>query len=596
MFDLRTIDVWDTLLRRRCHPEAIKLAVARNISLQLSSQLQEKYQDFWSIYRERLSIECEIADASRAAGFDNEYVLCDVIERLLKRICRHQVARENVERICKVELETELGATYPDPDIRLFLLNYPSKRTLFLSDFYMPSSSLVALLSHHGMRDIVSDGVSSCDVLLNKKSGRLFAYIQQATGAAKTSHIHIGDNLHADVETPRGLGIQAVHYEPKAEHQKRVARCAHFDNRCALIDEICSSSAALAASPESQEFWFQLGTSVSPLVAGFLTWVVEETLRDGLSHLYVVSPQPHRFCDFWRALFPDNTLHGVALPSLTALRPSDIVQSSTLVALTDPCLFLRTFCSAHDKSASEVLRRYGFTGEIAGHICSTLRIQPNHRLVNLKELNLLRLSMAQEATRASSAMHPSVVPQKSQLSLGWAFPTNEAAMVHFSGHAAFRPCMQRCLPKGSIKEFSLWPKASPTLARDKADRTYLSEEEQLLQTVTPLDLLLSLLVEYCESKDISLCKMALGNITRGRIEHLFSDHAAVSSEFCEGLSHGLIQMSEPLRLNVVCSQQLKSQALRSAANLSSAVAPLSASQRKSLLAEGLHFITRLFSR
>ena len=43
MFKIKTLDVWDTLIRRSCHPEFLKLGTARHVFLHSGIQLKESY-------------------------------------------------------------------------------------------------------------------------------------------------------------------------------------------------------------------------------------------------------------------------------------------------------------------------------------------------------------------------------------------------------------------------------------------------------------------------------------------------------------------------------------------------------------------------
>ncbi|MCP5978593.1 hypothetical protein NL364_29305, partial [Klebsiella pneumoniae] len=78
------------------------------------------------------------------------------------------------------EIEQEKKHIYLDPGIEDFLAQYPSDKTIFLSDFYTSSTDLTELLVSAGLdQSVISDGVSSIDERLNKRSGRLFDFIQQ---------------------------------------------------------------------------------------------------------------------------------------------------------------------------------------------------------------------------------------------------------------------------------------------------------------------------------------------------------------------------------------------------------------------------------
>lgn len=346
MFSLRTIDVWDTLLRRKCHPDFSKLISARALSLTQRAEILETYPDHWSIYRERCRIEGELAiDKSRG---DGEYEVQDVLSRLLARVLRPDTADipAMAARLADIELEFELRHTYPDPTIRSFSQDYPAKRTLFLSDFYMSAERLNRLLSHHALDDFVADGISSCDVGYNKRSGNLFHHVHAQLGVSPSEHVHIGDNPHADVSVPGRLGIKAVHFQPTEEHRKRMESANFLTDRSALFGHI--DKALLTATKEQAKGLegrarsaFLLGLRAAPLLIGFILHVAEQALLDRVERLFFFTREGEFFIQIWHQLFPENKLAGQSLPSAQLLEVSRIA----------------TFCaSLQEVSTKELMR------------------------------------------------------------------------------------------------------------------------------------------------------------------------------------------------------------------------------------------------
>ena len=82
-YELLTVDVWDTLLRRRCHPDGVKLHVCRYLLLKWGDRLDPVCRDPWILLRLRQQAEKEIGDEKQAQGFDDEYGHLDVYRRWL---------------------------------------------------------------------------------------------------------------------------------------------------------------------------------------------------------------------------------------------------------------------------------------------------------------------------------------------------------------------------------------------------------------------------------------------------------------------------------------------------------------------------------
>lgn len=329
MYRLKTLDVWDTLLRRDCHPEFAKLATALHVFLDPSLGISRRNETVWDIYRRRVEQEMLLADQSRAAGNDNEYDIVEVLRQWLTQIVGHSYDESLPSRLADFELDFELRHTYPDPTIREVSEQYPAETTLFLSDFYMSASRLSTLLHHHGIDTFVPGGLSSCDVGINKRSGRLFHYVEDLYRVTPGEHVHIGDNSTSDRDVPHALGINAVHFQPETEHAKRLARESIFEDRGELfrkiqaeVKEAASGRRFAHEQSAEREAAFGAGIQSSVLAIGFCLHVAESVLSSGLKSLYFFSREGEFFIRVWNALFPSGQHAGHTLPHASLLEVS----------------------------------------------------------------------------------------------------------------------------------------------------------------------------------------------------------------------------------------------------------------------------------
>ena len=272
-----------------------------------------------------------------------------------------------------LELQFELRHTYPDPDIVAFLSVYEAETTLFLSDFYMSSDSLQVLLKHHGLDRVVKQGFSSCDVGLNKRSGNLFRYVHQQLGITSKDHLHIGDNLHSDVDMPKSLGIRAIHFLPEKEHKKRQERESFFHDRYALFQcltdhtykEAVAEIKRLELNVKAKNAYL-LGVRAAPLFIGFMLNISERTLLDGIKQLYFFTREGEFFLQVWRNLFPDNCFAGQDLPEANLLEVSRIA----------------TFCpSLREVTTDELMRLWNlYSTQSISALFKTLGLHSKHFL------------------------------------------------------------------------------------------------------------------------------------------------------------------------------------------------------------------------
>lgn len=363
---LRTVDVWDTLLRRRVHPDFSKLASARQLVLAGFSGLAEEYRDCWRVYRERCAIEGElVATGAR----DGEYELLEVLRRLLQRVCadKERIPEGLAGQLAEYELAFELQHTYADPQIRALLEKYPARKTLFLSDFYMPASWLRTLLVRHGLDDLLDGGLSSADVGANKRSGKLFEHVHSMLGISPAEHLHVGDHEHADVAVPQRLGIQAVHYLPEEEHALRLSRARFFSDRQGLFEEL-DRQARLAAEGDRKNLTgkaraaFSLGLQAAPLFIGFVLHVAEVALQQRLERIWFFTREGEFFLRIWQQLFPDNTLAGLSLPVARTLAVSRLASFAA---------------SLQDVSTTEMMRVWNlYSTQSMAALMKTLGLRP----------------------------------------------------------------------------------------------------------------------------------------------------------------------------------------------------------------------------
>jgi len=329
IYKIRTIDVWDTLLRRDCHPECIKLATAQHLFLGWTNQLKTEFGNGWVLYKARLEAERRLAEQARAGGNDDEYEITQVLTHWAQAVFVSTVPIGLPTRLAEFELGVEIARSYVDPDIFDFLNSYNAEKTLFLSDFYMSAEMLGRLLASKGLDTLVSEGVSSCDVGLNKRSGQIFRHIHSLHALSPDQHVHIGDNEWSDVSSPRALGVNALHYLPEPAHSERLARERLFSSREVLFDHLRGECSTLAEDTSTglsaqQAVALRLGAQAAPLFIGFALWIAEQVIHEKLDRLYFFTREGEFFYKVFCALFPNGQLSGHDLP------PTDILEVSRL--------------------------------------------------------------------------------------------------------------------------------------------------------------------------------------------------------------------------------------------------------------------------
>ena len=112
MAKIISFDIWDTIIKRKCHPEEIKLATARYIVLKYESELKDKYKNIYEILNRRDEIEAEECKKNKENGHDDECKILDVFKILQKEIFKNEK-----QDISEELLAEEKRSTIINPEI-----------------------------------------------------------------------------------------------------------------------------------------------------------------------------------------------------------------------------------------------------------------------------------------------------------------------------------------------------------------------------------------------------------------------------------------------------------------------------------------------
>lgn len=377
-FKYITLDVWDTMIRRRCHPDSVKLHVSRYIILKYIEFLKPEYSDEMALLKARQECEYKIGKQYEELGFDLEYELCEVYQQWILQIFDILPNSEQlIKELREIELSQEFHVTYKDPGIEKTLSNFDDIEKIFISDFYMSRQDIEKILNDNGLGSIVRRGYSSCDVRYNKRSGRLYSFVLEAEGIDHCDVFHIGDNEHSDVKSPISLGIKAQHYLPKAEHDKRTENEKLF----LKYDEVIDRSLNDLFLQKNQELKgykqkiFNAGIQFSSLPVGFVLYVMEQAIKLRHEKVYFFTREGELFKEIYDSLADINPF-GVELPKAELLEVSRI---STFAA------------SLHDCSIQSMMRIWSlYSTQSLGALFSSLGVssQQYESLVSRHSLSL----------------------------------------------------------------------------------------------------------------------------------------------------------------------------------------------------------------
>lgn len=364
-FLLCSVDVWDTLLRRRCHPDAVKLHVANQLRL----RCPEIRHDARALLALRLEVEREQAAASRAAGFDDEYRLAEVLEAWISRAAPERDARLLALELGEEEWQQERRVAYADPGIAAALDRVQARRWIFLSDFYMPAQRLQALLEDKGLAARFDAGHSSCDARLNKRSGRLYAEVQQRYHAPAGQSCHVGDNALSDVRVPRRLGMRAVPYNPRAEENLRKQAAGWLHNREALWRHIEGSRRVRIALTGAQAQAWRCGLHLAPLFAGLALFIAESARRDRVERLFFCTREGEFLARCYEVLRQADPRLALATPPAELLEVSRQSTFAASIATPDAAAMMRLWSVYPEQSMQAWALSLGLEAPVVAGWC-----------------------------------------------------------------------------------------------------------------------------------------------------------------------------------------------------------------------------------
>lgn len=333
-YSLASFDIWDTVIRRNCHPDEVKIFTSRYIYLKYNAFLKDSYTNHVYITEERLKCEREIGIANKELGYDDEYHISDVFSCLLDRVTNEiPNKKEVVEELIRLEINHEKEISYLDTHFLSILDKVSAKDKVFISDFYMDKEALIEILEHIGFPLKIDGGYVSCDHLYNKRSGKLFKFVEDKHKVTPSEHIHFGDNEYSDVKSPGELGIETVHYLYNEEEKKRSEYTSRFSNRSNsnlymkdLLGKLELLPVPSHLQGHSQEV-YKLGIRYSILFYVFILFIIEDTIKENVSKIYYFTREGEFFKKIHDCIQTFNPF-GLALPESELLEVSRLATFS----------------------------------------------------------------------------------------------------------------------------------------------------------------------------------------------------------------------------------------------------------------------------
>ncbi|MFP4541730.1 MAG: glycosyltransferase, partial [Opitutales bacterium] len=282
-FDVLSLDVFDTALRRLCdRPEDV------------FGFVEARWTEASGVARPfalaRRAGE-ELARARHRREVTLEEIYTCVAELL-------DLPRKDVQPALELELATERELLHAHPQVLALARRAveAGKRLVFLSDMYLPAAQIAAYLRAAGYPE--GPVHVSCEVGESKHDGTFYDRVIEKLGAPPARIVHLGDNFRADVVQPSARGWQVRHLSPAMASTPWCDEVEpHADTRQDRLSQFLVGVMrrehrvwGTQPPPLLERLGFELA---GPLYAGFLNWLTRTARADGKRRLVLLGRDGH---------------------------------------------------------------------------------------------------------------------------------------------------------------------------------------------------------------------------------------------------------------------------------------------------------------
>ncbi len=390
-------DFFDTLVARSVTPEETKKIAAAQLADLLPEGITADL-----LYRIRSVLERQECAENLSKGLDPEFNLITLAKKLfaiLSPMAETGILTSPdafVTILVDIELAVEQQVQVLRHDV-VEILRYcheQGRKTIVISDFYLPAAHFTKLLGLHGLAESVDDLFISADFSLNKgHSGRLYDVVCRTLDLPPGAMLMIGDNVHADGRMARARGLSCYCLQ---QSQGMVSGMERTESRMANDTEKVYSS-LFAVNKAS--FFPEMGLTLHFFIHNLFL----QAVRDCRQTLFFCSKEG----EFLRKLFicyQEIRFGRQVIDShyLYVSRKATYICSCRDIDSED---FHRLFVHYRDLSLLEFLQSLNLSQTTALDLCHELHLEPLTRHQDLKTHKDFRTLFCSDIFRACYESH-----------------------------------------------------------------------------------------------------------------------------------------------------------------------------------------------
>lgn len=280
-----SFDVFDTLITRTtADPWGIFALMRKRMKEERGTNGLDEYiiENFYEL---RIHSE-ELARRAAAYQQTEEVTLKDIYAAMAVCGC---LGEEQKEYLCRLEQEMEIANVVGIPENieRVKELLKRGGRVILVSDMYLPTEAIRAMLLK---ADPVFENIPlyvSAQYGKRKTTGNLYRYVQKAEGIGFEDWVHVGDNIHQDIEVPFLLGITpklAERTELNIFEKEQLERYGDDVGLQLMIGTAKRTDRRIAADA------YHAGCRYAgPVLYSYAEWLVEQAVKRRVKRLYFIA-------------------------------------------------------------------------------------------------------------------------------------------------------------------------------------------------------------------------------------------------------------------------------------------------------------------
>ena len=303
-YTILSFDVFDTLVFRRCHPEAIVEGVGRWLTRECQRAGIPMRSDTMPC-RERAYQK--VTAEKVAQGLDLDCSLTELCRAWVEELTggHHPDLADRVEAY---EVTLEKTACFANESLVRLLQHLKVKgfRLIYISDMYL-GHHVKEILDDCGFAGIFDQGYVSGQLARLKRTGSLFTHALQCEGIAASQMLHIGDNPINDGVRAAERGISAYVIRDRLEVRRYHA--LEFDWQYVKRDPeyagVAAAAYASSAIGDRGSFAESVGARLlGPIYTTFVHGVVRRCAEEGLNNIFFVAREGSVLKDMFGELAP----------------------------------------------------------------------------------------------------------------------------------------------------------------------------------------------------------------------------------------------------------------------------------------------------